>query len=250
MARDFDGTDDSIHSDSPPVTAYPFTMACWFNVDNITTGHGLMHLIDKDTSGATSHEWTLQAQGNVTGDPVGFFTRAGGTGQNVVTTTGYSVSTWHHACCVGTSATSRAVFIDGGSKGTGATSLTPAGIDRIAIGRRLYTTSPDGPCDGRIAEAAVWDIALSDAEVALLAAPVSPVMVRPESLVFYAPLIGRFDPEISTWDGLAGGTLTVTGTVAADHPRIFLPTMRQIMEYAPAAAPGNRPADLTLLGVG
>ena len=43
-------------------------------------------------------------------------------------------------------------------------------------------------CDGSLAEAAIWNAALSDAEVAALATGVSPLLVRPGSLVFYAPL--------------------------------------------------------------
>ena len=71
---------------------------------------------------------------------------------------------------------------------------------------------------GDIAEAAIWNIALDDADVALLAKAFDPRMVRPEGLVFYAPLIGRYSPEIDRRGGLG---LTVTGAVASVHPRMF-----------------------------
>lgn len=43
--------------------------------------------------------------------------------------------------------------------------------------------------DGFPGSRAIWDVALSDAEVALLSRGASPMLVRPEALVEYWPMI-------------------------------------------------------------
>jgi hypothetical protein len=59
-------------------------------------------------------------------------------------------------------------------------------------------------------------------------------MVRPASLVYYVPLIGRHSPEI---DIVGGIDMTVSGTPAASaHPRVFYPHLRTLGLSAAAAA--------------
>ena len=155
-----------------------------------------------------------------------------GTADNVDTTTGYTANTWHHACAVAASDASRSVYIDGGSKATTTTSISVSGEYRISIGR-FSDSSPSVYFSGKIAEAAIWNIALSDAEVALLAKAVSPLMVRPEALIFYTPIIGKYSPEI---DLIGGLSLTVTGATAAPHPRIIYPPRPQVPMVAAVVA--------------
>jgi hypothetical protein len=62
---------------------------------------------------------------------------------------------------------------------------------------------------------AVWNAALTDAEVAILATGFSPKKVRPQSLVFYAPLVREVR------DLVGGVALSDTGTTVADHPRTY-----------------------------
>ena len=72
--------------------------------------------------------------------------------------------------------------------------------------------------DGDLAEAAMWDVALTDAQVTMLGLGFCPLLVAPEGLVAYWPLLGRFDPEISPVGGFA---LTLTASPAnAVHPII------------------------------
>ena len=114
------------------LTAYPFTMACWFNVANITGDHYLMSIADVSTG---TNWWALVAFGSVAGDPVSLASRSGGSTNFANTSTGFSASTWTHACGVGTSATSRNSYINGGSVGSNTTSSTPAGLDNTGIGQ-------------------------------------------------------------------------------------------------------------------
>jgi hypothetical protein len=43
--------------------------------------------------------------------------------------------------------------------------------------------------DGRTAEVGIWNAALTAAEIASLAKGMTPDKIRPQSLVFYAPLV-------------------------------------------------------------
>lgn len=209
-----DAASDYLTVASAVVTAYPFTMAAWFRSNDATIGQGIFSIGD---TAAANDSWTLQASGATGGDPVNLISRAGGTSVLASTTTGYSANVWHHIGGKGASATSRDCFIDGGSKGSNSTNSTPTGLDATRIGVTASSTL-FRPFSGDIAECAIWDAAHADADFALLAKAVSALMVHPESLVFYVPLIGRFSPEI---DIIGGLNLTVTGAVASAHPRIF-----------------------------
>ena len=89
--------------------------------------------------------------------------------------------------------------------------------------------------DGYMAEAAVWNVALTSAEVSVLSKGYSPLLVRPQSIVSYWPLIGRTSPEIDLVGGY-GMTLVNAPTTAA-HPRIIYPTSPQVgLHFTPASA--------------
>ena len=215
MARLFDdASSQGLQVASAPLTAYPFTMACWFNSNDATITQVLMSICD---SASTNEEWSLRAAGAVAGDPIRFTSRSGGTNRNADTTTGYSTGAWTHACAVGTSATSRAVYINGGSVGTNVTDNTPSSLDTFSIGVDAISV-PFGYMSGAIAEAAIWNVALAAGDVALLAKALDPRMVRPQGLVGYWQLIGRYSPEIDRRGGLG---LTVSGATATPHPRMF-----------------------------
>lgn len=244
MSRLFDSaSSESLYNNSAPVTGYPFTLSAWIYPANITTFEVILFIGDKDVD---TDLWLLVAEGSTSPDPITFRSRAGGSNADASTTTGYSVNTWHHACAVATSATDRAAFIDGGSKGTNTTSNSPSGADRVAIGANERLTA-GAYFNGRIAEAAIWSVALTDAEVVALSKGYSPLFIRPGSLVFYSPLIRDDDRDI-----IGGLSLTANGTpTIAEHPRTIYPVRSQIITAPAAAAAGAlHPSSLGLLGVG
>ena len=70
--------------------------------------------------------------------------------------------------------------------------------------------------DGLIAEAAVYNAALTAAEVASLAKGMTPDKIRPQNLVYYAPLVRDLI------DQKGGVTITNNnGATVANHPRIY-----------------------------
>jgi hypothetical protein len=106
-----------------------------------------------------------------------------------------------------------------GTESTG--SRTVGTVNRTVIGATWISGGPGLHLNGRLAECAIWNVALTAAEIASLVKAFSPLLIRPASLVAYWPLIGRHDPEICPKGGF-DMTLTNTPTTAA-HPRIIMP---------------------------
>lgn len=204
-----------------PITTTPCTLACWFKADDITAQHVLLSVMDDGTGSVDG--FYIQAVGNTAGDPIRASVAAAGSFGEAATTTGYSANTWQHACGVYTSATSRAAFLNGDGKGTSAANRAPSGLSRTMVGR--YNAGASNVySDAAIAEAAIWDTDLTDAEVAILATGVSPLFVRPQNLVFYAPLSGSNATET---DIIGGASITWINTpTKAEHPRIIRPSAK------------------------
>lgn len=213
MARNFNGSSDCI-SRSQSFFGNPLTMACWFRAENDSASQSL---IGWNQAGSSAHYHTLLARGTVAGDPVSLGSVDGGALEYANTTSGYVIGTWAHACGVVISATNRKAFINGGSQGSNGVSRNPASLAELNIGSLRHVAGLGSWFDGDIAEVGIWNAALSDEEVAALGRGVIPPLIRPQSLVFYLPLV-RDVLEVR------GAAFTAAGTIVTDHPRILLPS--------------------------
>ena len=202
------------------VTAAPLTMAVWAKTSVTGTAQVPMGLF---SSGSAYNRNSFRLE-ITTGNVVAAATASGGGSSQAVSSTSISADTWFHACGVFASSTSRAAYLNGAGKGTEATSRVPSSVDRISIGVGEGTTAaqPLAPAGtGDIAEAALWNVALTDAEVASLATGISPLLIRPTSLVGYWPLIGVIDPEPNLFSNAS--KMFIQGSLsAAAHPRVFI----------------------------
>lgn len=219
MARSF--TRASTHfleSSAVVVTATPLTMACWFNSDSTTVNQVVLGI------GATvgAHYWNLRPAGAVSGDSLQFVCDAAVAAATAFTTTSYLANTWHHACGVAVSPTSRLVYLDGGGVGTEVTSRTPApgNLNRVSIGRFNAAGVQTDYMSGRIAECAIWNVALSASEVAMLAKGLAPPYIQPGNLKGYWPLWGAHSPEIDLTPLASNQLMTVTGAVTGNHASV------------------------------
>lgn len=222
---------------SSPGTAAPLTTACWFNSDDSATRQVLIDLADQTSN---NNCFRLELRGDVGGDPVRATIIAGGSSSNADTSVGYTANTWQHAAAVFTSATSRDVYLNAGSSGNDTANRTPSGVNKACVGGRGDFTG-GSTMSGLIAEAAVWTAALDAAELAALAAGVSPVLVRPTALAAYWPIRGRYSPEINVWNAGAAYALTVSTPVYGDHPRMYKAASGEMRKFG-AAASGGQPA--------
>ena len=231
MALEFiDGSSEYLSNANAILTNEPMTMACWFNADTTTTGYTIISI--GDTTDSNSYwNMNLSASGEVSAaklENVGF-----NYGESLTTTT-FSAGVWHHACATFTSDTLRTSYLDGGGKGTNTTNVVdPSPVLSTFIGA-IADATPSVYMDGEIAEVAIWDVALSDDQVAMLAIGYSPLLVSARNLVAYWPLIGRDSPEI---DRIGGFNMTLNGTPTADpHVDIIMPAPIYIPATATAVA--------------
>ena len=229
MARGFQRADKDYLGYVGVVASMPFTMACWFKSSDTTNAQCLMAFVNQ--SGGVNGDWhQLRLAGGAAGDPVHAVSYATAA-QTAATSTGYSANTWHHACGIFASATDRRAYIDGGSKGTNTTAQSPVSLSHTSLGWLWRSDNPAPALAGSIAEAAIWDVALTDEEVAALGKGLCPLFVRPQNIVAYWSLIRDDNDRIGVYNLTAGNTPTWT-----DHPPIFYPAPPRII-HIPAAGP-------------
>ncbi len=238
MSRRFNGSNEGLFVNVAPVLTTPLTMACRFNVDNLTTKFTAMWLGDKDAG----NKWYKMVIDGTVSDTVRFFRNSGSGVQVTTGLTSFSVNTWHVGCVRSFADNSVAVTLDGGGKKTNSATRALVAADRFALGYAARS-SPIEYFDGMIAEAAIWDVGLTDDEDQMLAASIDFREVRPAALVGYWQLFGRHDPEP---DLIGGNDLTLLNTPTADaHPRvirrpkpllIFIPSVGGVTQVDGAAS--------------
>ena len=157
MSRLFDDAQSEyLYRNEAVLTGYPLAMVTWFNSDDDSIHHNLMWLGDKNV---TNHRFVFFIHNATKNNRVYAQSQGGGAIINTITTAGYTEDTWHHACAIFASATDRRVFIDGGSKGTNSTDVTPTGLNKTIIGR-WGDRNPTGHMSGMIAEVAIYDLSV------------------------------------------------------------------------------------------
>ena len=189
------------------VTAYPLTFSCW--IWPTIAAQTIMSIADS-TNANKRQALAMSAAG-----AINMTSHNGSTSTSATTTANATANEWNHVAGIVTSGTNRASYLNGGNKGTDTTNIgMGTGHNRTTVGRRSNST-PAAYFDGRIAEVAVWNVALTDDEVRSLANRVCPLDLRPTALVGYWPLLGLHSPEIDFSSGR--NAMTVTGATAAAH---------------------------------
>ena len=197
-----------------PVSSTPLSFACWFNTTNTTAIQALMCV--NATAGTERH--VLYARGDVAGDPIRMQSSTGTAG-NADTTSGYSSGIWTHACGVVSSSSSRTAYINGGSSATNSTNVPFSNaLVQASIGAQRFNAFPSGTSftTGLIAEVGIWNVALTAAEIASLAKGMTCDKIRPQSLVFYAPLVRDLIDQKA-----ARAITSNNGATVATHPRVY-----------------------------
>jgi hypothetical protein len=219
MARNFVAASTQYLTGLAPVTAYPFTMAAWFKLTS--TGQRSI-MCEDDTSGGT-----IKAELRTDGSShVQAHCYDGATDSSATTSTTIGTATWAHAAGVFNSTTDRRAYLNGAGKVTDTTSVSPTSPNNLSIGTRHFDNS--NLMNGDIAHTAVWNIALSDADITTLAGGADPRSVQPANLVFYGPLGGSLSPEPDLISA-ANQTVTNGATKSSTDPTVnnigFLPSV-------------------------
>ena len=229
MARTFASASSQYLSSSATATVHPFTLSAWARPTDATPA-AAKAILSIGNSGANTN-WAYLVL--LTGGNLQFAVRGVTDGTKNSTGT-LSNNTWAHCCGIATSIISRTVALNGAVETADTSAVTDlAGVNASRIGRAT-SSAFNQYWDGDLAECAVWDVALADAEVAILATGISPLLVRPGNLISYWPVIGRFSPEI---DVVGGIDMTVNAApAAASHTRVIMPSPQASRAIAAAAA--------------
>lgn len=183
------------------VIAHPFTVSAWVRRDaNVAaTIFSIM------TSVTASNGFRLEINGarSVRAIAIGI-----GTGVAATVATA-SENVWHHVAAVFESTTSRHVYLNGGNKVTNTTSASPGVNPDVTTIGRIGGHTPATYWTGDIAELTVWNVVLTDQEVAILAKGIRSRRLRPINCIAYYPLWGTHSPEIDLVS--IPNSMTVTG---------------------------------------
>lgn len=203
----------SLNTTSTPVSGVPVTLACWVKCDTLPSLQICIFGIGVNTSTSNTYI-TLELQS--TNRPQAIH-RNSTTGASSATTGSIIAGQWFHVCGVFQTNSSRTLYWNGVASAASTTIVTPFTVTRIQIARRPNTSSTSPSfLTGNVAEAAVWNDTLTAAEIASLAKGMTCDKIRPQSLVFYAPLVrDLIDPK---------GGLTITnnnGATVTQHPRVY-----------------------------
>lgn len=212
------------------LTATPFTFAAWVRPTAVASYQAVLS-ISQNVGSANYHALYLNPSAGVSA-----YSLAGGGTTGEATSGGtMTANAWAHVAAVFSATTNRRAYLNGTGGTANTTTVNPGGLDITQIGT-LWTGT--NPATADVGEAVIYGAALTDADLASLAAGVSPLLVRPDALVAYYPLLGQFSPEI---DLVGRNELTLNNApAAAAHCRIIYPAGPLIWRLtAGAAAPSG-----------
>ncbi len=225
MARGFPGSSLArLESTVAVTTAAPMTFACWLNSNTLASPRRIF----MSQNAASSQRITLSQQ---TDGAIRFNKSDASVSAMAVTSGSVSTGVWHHAAGVMATSASLKVYLDAGSTGSTNTGTNPVGLNEFTLGMGSIV-APFGPWDGELADVAVWNVALSGEEVASLANGFSPLLVRPDGLAAYWPLIRDADQDIVGDNNLSSvGAMTVE-----DHSPVMIYPAPPFISYPSAVA--------------
>lgn len=231
MARNFvKASSEYFTLGSAILTAYPLTFACWAKTNTAAAEQFAFTLAldDRERLAGLSVGTDLKVYAGV---------RAANSSSNATTSATVTSGVWHHLCGVWTNTSSRDVYLDGGNKVSNTITRTPSTPTSTQIANRLAEARH---WNGDLAEWAVWNVSLTDAEIEVLAHGVSPYLIRPAALIAYYPLQEASGNALD-FSG-SGFDMTDTNTVGvADHPAVIYPWYDDGDYLAIAAGGGPTP---------
>jgi len=180
-----DASSQYLQTDAAPVTGPPFSLSIWFKSDDeVAANQTIWWCGDKDVP---QHYYSFRYK-PVTQNLVWDAFAAAVHGKAILSP--ISAGTWHHALGVAAASNSRTLY-SGGSKKTNTNDVSPAGVDRVALGR-MADSSPIRYWSGNLAWACMWNIALTEADANNLALGWHPFLVERDNIVAFWPLGGQY----------------------------------------------------------
>jgi len=194
-----------------PITSVPVTLSAWIRRDAIATGTRSIFVLT-----ANNDELNIRLTSSNTSQAIMFFANYSGfaaaSNGNII-----AASAWTHVAARYSLSGSRltiSVYVNGvkGTDGSSAVTFSQGAF----VAMQIASYGGTSVFGGDIADAGVWNTALSDTEIVSLSQGISCRCVKPQSLMFYAPLI-RNPNDIRN-----NRTLTlVNSPTVSGHPSIY-----------------------------
>jgi len=194
---DFDGIDDYITVAETGIpsgaTGEFLTVSFWVKVNSLRSGNN-----NYDNLITIEDEWIIRFE-----ESGHIWIRTYG-GNNGGTTDVISTGTWYHILVTWDVGTGHEVYVNGSSWAQAGAANTDTSADAGNPLTICKAISYDYPTDGTITEVAVWDVALTQTEIDLLAKSRLkriPLQTQPSHLKLYLPM-----DDLSEGGNLAGAT--------------------------------------------
>ena len=212
MAYLFNGSTQYLSTASSPASGSPLTIAAWVRM---TAASSTSRAVAVGVNGGTHrNQISITTQfAQIQAVSVG----PSGTGSSIFQGNDIVVANaLVHGCAVFESQSSRLAYLNGSAGTQNTTNVGSQNTaDTITVGAGWATTIGVYHT-GDIAEVGIWNVALTAAEIASLAKGFACDRVRPQSLVFYSPLIR----DLVDLRGGRAITNNNTATVST-HPRVY-----------------------------
>lgn len=181
--------------------SFPVTMSIWFYSNRTSGREPLLSFscIDNNTEDFFELSLSMLSNATTTSRRVEAVVYTASTLARAQSATGvgagWSTNSWVHAAGVFETA-SRVVYLNGGFTGTNTTSFSnPSNTSDFVVNLNYdegsFQTNGHNASGQLVlmAEAAIWDAVLTTDEIVALSKGAKPKTVRPESLMFYSPLV-------------------------------------------------------------
>lgn len=214
------------------LTFLPLTISVWFKTNSTTTAQTLV--AQSATTAQGRHTFYIDTDSKLkaaTVDSSGLFGSIAASSASVTTD-------WNHGVAYFASNSSRTVYLNGtGASATTSPSPTVSSQNRFNIGcRYAASTTPGVYFNGLLAEVAVWNVQLTDAEILSLSKGTHPFSIRLASLFAYWPVGGFYGSSPNDYSS-GGRNMTEVGTPTySDHPNIQYP---QPIFFFPESVPAQ-----------
>jgi hypothetical protein len=204
MAYNFNGSTQYLSANAP-ASSVPLTIALWTN----STGVNQTLVSLCTLNGVERFQITNPSGGNISA------ITSDGTTTATASRSGRIAGAWNHAAGVFSATNNRIAYVNGVAGTANTTNVSVSLIDTLIVAA-VYNTTLQNYHSGLIAEVGIWNAALTADEIASLAKGMTCDKIRPQNLVFYAPLVRNLIDQ--------KGGLTITnnnGATVANHPRVY-----------------------------
>lgn len=212
MSFAFNGANQYLRIASAPATGAPMTIAAHVRPTSMTGTRTVGAVGQAPQPGRHRNQIVMLSTGAIRA------TAGGSTNAFSDSTSTASLNTWCHTAGVFSSLSSRTSYLNGTASSENTTTISQLSLTEVVIAAQQgnVANTYENLWIGNIAEFGIWNVALTAAEISSLSNGMACNLIRPQSLVFYAPLVRDLI------DARSGLTITnVNSATVANHPRIY-----------------------------